>query len=472
MSILVLVLELGTWAVLLAAAFHLLRLAKWGWGRPLARVSLVPAEFPVVTVQLPICNERHVAERVLRAACALEWPRDRLEVQALDDSDDDTRAIVDRVAAELRAAGHDIKVLRRDPRQGFKAGNLAHGLQHARGEYIAVLDADSVPPANFLTVLMAALAADAQLGFAQARWSFDNQSRSLLTRVQALILDGLMLVEQARLSALARPLQFNGSGGVWRRTALERAGGWIQAAGSVTEDLDLSYRAQLAGFRGAQLPELAVETELPESMAAFRAQQQRWVRGAGQVLRALAHKLFQSGATAGDRVSMLAHLLRHARQPMLALLVLWLPLTSLGLARPLVALPYAWPLVIAIVWFAVGAYQGAALTRLGRSPGAAFVLAPAVMALSLGLAPALAYALASGSRAEWRRTPKRGRTGDAAGAAYRAPGSAFALVEIAVAIAYGALAGQAIVRGDGLAAAGFAWVAAGYAWVGLGSLGR
>src|SRR5581483_2545725 len=147
--------QLALWALLAAASAHLLRLARWGWGRPLA--SDAPpalADFPVVTVQLPIRNERYVAERVLRAACALDWPRDRLEVQAPDDSDDDTRAIVDRVAAELRAAGHDVKVIRRESRAGFKAGNLAHGLATARGEFIAVLDADSVPPRDLLARLV------------------------------------------------------------------------------------------------------------------------------------------------------------------------------------------------------------------------------------------------------------------------------------------------------------------------------
>src|SRR5439155_9555082 len=266
--------------------------------------------------------------RVLRAACALDWPRDRLEVQALDDSDDDTRAIVDRVAAELRAAGCDVRVIRRASRAGFKAGNLASGLASARGEFIAVLDADHVPTPDLLRRVVPLLMEDAALGFAQARWSFDNQRRSLLTRVQALILDGLMLVEQARLSALARPLQFNGSGGVWRRAALEAAGGWLQGEASLTEDLDLSYRAQLAGFRGHLAAEVAVETELPSTMAAFRAQQARWVRGAGQVLRALARRL--GSAANGDRVSMLAHLLRHARQPLLVAMILWLPASGLG----------------------------------------------------------------------------------------------------------------------------------------------
>lgn len=472
--------QLALWALLAAASAHLLRLARWGWGRPLA--SDAPpalADFPVVTVQLPIRNERYVAERVLRAACALDWPRDRLEVQALDDSDDDTRAIVDRVAAELRAAGHDVKVIRRESRAGFKAGNLAHGLATARGEFIAVLDADSVPPRDLLARLVPPLLGDASLGFSQARWSFENEARSLVTRVQALILDGLMLIEQPRLSALARPLQFNGSGGVWRRSALEAAGGWLgpSSSASVTEDLDLSYRAQLAGFRGRQLAEAAVETELPSTMAAFRAQQARWVRGAGQVLRSLARRIARppAGVSGRDRVAMAAHLLRHARQPLLVALVAWLPLTALGVIRPLVDWPWAWPAILALVWLSVGAYYGAAFTRLGRAPGAAFVLAPVVMALSLGLSLELSAALLS-RRSEWARTPKSGPSQSGAplaaarDAGYRAPRSGWTLIELALALGYAACAALAMARGDALPAAGLAAVAASFAWVGLASL--
>lgn len=363
MALLLVALQLGLWLLLLAASVHLLRSARFAWSRPLAPLDDEPpiaGELPRVTVQLPLRNEGALAERVARAACALDWPRDRLQIQILDDSDAEFHAALDALAATLRAEGHDVALLRRGSRAGFKAGNLQHGLAHARGEYIAVLDADALPPRDFLQRLMAPLLDDAQLGFVQARQSFENEDASLLTRVQALILHGLMLVEQPRLSAYGEPLSFNGSGGIWRRRALDAAGGWLRDEGgaSLTEDLDLAYRARLAGWRGLHVPEVAVASELPATMAAFRAQQQRWVRGAGEVLRALGRRV--SGAT------MLMHLLRHARQPYLVALTVWLPFTTLGLL-PGAAWPWAWPLVIALLWLAVGAYYGAALRPAGTA---------------------------------------------------------------------------------------------------------
>jgi cellulose synthase/poly-beta-1,6-N-acetylglucosamine synthase-like glycosyltransferase len=450
--------QLAVAALVLVAGAHLLRLAGWAAQHPLARGPLKPAQFPTVTVQLPMRNERYVAERVLRAACALAWPQGRLEVQALDDSDDDTRELIDRVAAELRAGGHDVKVLRRETGEGHKAGNLAHGLLTARGELVAVLDADSVPPPDLLERLAAALLVDEKIGFAQARWSFDNERAGVLTRVQALILDGLQAVEQARLSATSGPLQFNGTAGLWRRAALDEAGGWLGAHGaSMTEDLDLAYRARLRGYRGVQVEDCAVSSELPTGMAAFRAQQERWVRGAAEVLRALP----------STNLSMLAHLARHARQPLLVALSIWLPATATGLVRPAFAVPGAAILSFALV--AVSAYYAAARARLGRSPTEALGLGLLVPALSLGLSLTLTVAFVRGlvgGRGEWVRTPKS--AGAAAG--YRSRRPPLALVESALGVALAASAALALARGDGWTAAGVAYVAAGWLWVGFGSL--
>ncbi len=326
-------LQVGTWLLLFAAAVHLLRAASWAAGRAMAdQTPPLDGELPAVTVQLPIRNERAVAERLLRTVCALDWPRDRLQVQALDDSDDETSAILDQVAAELRAAGHDVTVSRRAERTGFKAGNLQSGLATTRGEYLAVFDADSQPPPDFLKRTVPHLAADAKLAFVQSRWSFDNERAGLLTRIQALILHGLFAVEQSRLSDEKKPLQFNGTCGVWRTSALRDAGGW--ASSSVTEDLDLSYRVQLTGLRGVMLPSLTVDTELPPTLAAFRAQQSRWVRGSGEALRALARRILRGDAPAGAKLSMLVHLLRHARQPWLVLFLLAWPILVLMQLSP------------------------------------------------------------------------------------------------------------------------------------------
>lgn len=475
-----------TWLLLAAAALHLARSA-WAARGPLVESAppLPPAPsegsssrsgearngddaLPSVTVQVPLRDEVAVAERVLRAAAALDWPRGRLQVQALDDSDDATSAIVDRVAASLREGVHDVEVVRRATRAGFKAGNLQNGLRTARGELVAVLDADAEPPPDLLRRLAAPLLADERLAFAQARWSFGNAGAGLLTRAQAAILDGLMLVEQPLLSARGRPVQFNGTGGLWRRRALDAAGGWLPTgAASVTEDLDLSYRARLAGFRGVMVATVAVGTELPETMAAFRAQQARWVRGGGEGLRALGRRLAGGALPSSERVTMLAHLARHARQPLLALAAVWLPLVAALGRRPPLAPRGVWPALVAAVALAMAGYFAAARRRRGASPVAALALAPLVMALSMGLAPALTVAflrgLLGGAGAEFVRTPKR--------RAYRSPVDALALVEVALGLAAAAAAALAAWRGDLLAALGLAaFVAAGLLWVGAGSL--
>lgn len=497
LALLIGLLQLGLFLLLLAGALHLLGGAAWALRRPRVGAPELPltALLPVVTVQLPICNERFVAERVVRAACALEWPRERLQIQVLDDSDDDTSVLLDRLAEELRAAGHDITVLRRGERRGAKAGNLAFGLQRARGAYVAVFDADCAPPPDTLQGLLAPLLRDPTLAFAQGRWAFLNQEASLLTQLQAMILHGLFLVEQARLSAAGLALQFNGSGGVWRVAALREAGGWLgeSAAGpSIAEDLDLSYRARLLGLRGITLPQVAVPTELPATMAAFRVQQRRWVRGGAQVLRGLLRRLFwplteRERLPPVERVTMLAHLVRHLRQPWLVLLTLWLPLTVTGLVRPAFSAGLSWALVLPLLWLAVGLYYGAALARLplaapgrlGERPAApflrAFALAPLLLALSLGLSLCLSASLLlglSGRAAAFVRTPKRGAAGAAGPAAYRAPVDALAWAEALIGGGYALLVLRAVLAGDGLGAVGLLFPAVGYLWLGGASLRR
>ncbi len=469
-------LQAGLWLLLVAGGVHLLRSAAWAFGRRLPSPGS-PAELaapPVVTVQLALRNERYVAERVLRAACALDWPRDRLEVQVLDDSDDETVALVDRVATELRAAGHDAQVIRREGRAGYKAGALQHALGRARGEYLLLLDADCVPAPDLIRRLLPPLLDDAQVAFTQARWSFDNERKSLLTGVQAIILHALFVVEQSRLSALGKPVQFNGTSGIWRKRALEAAGGWLGrgAGASVTEDLDLSYRVQLAGLSGRTLPEVVVQTELPSTMAAFRAQQERWVRGSGEVLRALGRRVLGGSAPAGARLSMLGHLLRHARQPYLVLLALWLPALQLGLVQPRVSVPWAWPAVLAWLWLAVGAYYAATLRRLGRSPLGGFAWAPVVLVLSLGLSIALTLALLRGvfstGAAEFVRTPK---TAGSLAATYRPPRQILSMLEVLLGLGYLALGVRAVQwQAWPTAAADLLLFTPGFLWVGAASL--
>jgi cellulose synthase/poly-beta-1,6-N-acetylglucosamine synthase-like glycosyltransferase len=472
----------GTLLLLLwGATVHLLRMGLAAWSCPRLTPTadggadagaLAGDALPVVTVQLPMRNERHVAERAIRAACALSWPRDRLQIQVLDDSDDDTVALVDAVCAELRGQGHDVSVLRRAERRGYKAGAMQAALATARGDYVAVLDADCVPPPDFLQRLLPPLIADPSLAFCQGRWSFDNEEHGLLTRLQALILHGLMVIEQDALSRAGLPMQFNGSGGVWRKAAVLAAGGWLKEGehASVTEDLDLSYRAALRGARGRHLPEVAVRTELPTSMAAFRAQQARWVRGAAEGVRSLFRRLLRGELPPQERLALLAHLSRHARQPLLLMVPIWLPLALLYAPAHLPALG----LSLAALHLAIGCYYGAALRRLGRSPLEAFLLAPALVALSVGLSLALSAALLAGmdgKPAEFVRTPKTGQARPQGPASvYRPPRAPLAYVEIALGIFVSVCAGGLLRVGDTAGALGcLIWLAGGLLWVGVAS---
>ena len=232
-----------------------------------------------VVVQLPVYNERYVAERVIDAVCRLDWPRERLEVQVLDDSDDDTAQIVGRRVEHWRGAGVRISHVRRGSRAGYKAGALAHGLTLTRAELVAVFDADFVPAPDFLRRMLPGLA-DPGVAFVQARWGHLNEEFSLLTYLQSLMTDFHFLVEQAVRPRCGYPTNFAGSAGVWRREAIDDAGGWSGA--TLTEDLDLSYRAQLRGWRAVYLENVVVPQELPVSANAYRAQQSRWSTGSFQ----------------------------------------------------------------------------------------------------------------------------------------------------------------------------------------------
>ncbi|MHC5023423.1 MAG: glycosyltransferase [Planctomycetota bacterium] len=243
-----------------------------GPGRPAARLDPPPR----VTVQLPMFNERNVAERVIRAACAIEYPPDRLQVQVLDDSTDDSADVARRCCEELLAAGHDVEYRHRRRRTGFKAGALADGLATATGEFIAVFDADFVPPADILRQTIDHFADD-EVGMVQTRWSHLNREESWLTDIQAMYLDGHFVVEQRVRCDTRRWFNFNGTAGVWRRRCIDEAGGWQQD--TLTEDTDLSYRAQIRGWRFRYLPDVQCPAEVPPTMTALLSQQHRWNKG-------------------------------------------------------------------------------------------------------------------------------------------------------------------------------------------------
>ncbi len=287
-----------------------------------------PETLPIVTTQIPLFNEINVAERVIRAVAEIEYPKDRHEIQVLDDSNDETCVIVDQVAAELREQGHKVEVFRRDDRVGYKAGALEAGMQICKGEYIAIFDSDFIPPKDFLRRALPHLWADSNCALVQARWDHINAKQSWLTRAQAMGIDGHFVVEQTARNRNGLFMNFCGTAGVWRREAIEDAGGWQHD--TVTEDLDLSYRAQLKGWSFHYLPSLLVPAELPPSYSAFKSQQYRWAKGTMQTARKMLPAVWGAPISTFKKLQATVHLTHyslHLQMAVLALLVLPLMLS-------------------------------------------------------------------------------------------------------------------------------------------------
>lgn len=315
---------------------HLVALAvKHRNDAPVAQ-PLDETALPSVTVQLPLYNELFVAERLIRSAAALDYPRDRFEIQVLDDSTDETRHVVELCVTELAASGVNISVIRRATREGFKAGALAAGLKVAAGEFVAVFDADFVPPPDFLRRVVPHFA-DRNIGMVQCRWGFLNESESLLTEVQALSLKAHFGIEHLARSRSGRFFNFNGTAGVWRRTTIGDAGGWH--GDTLTEDLDLSYRAQMKGWRFIYLDDVACPSELPPTVKAYKAQQYRWMKGMAQVARKLLPDILRSPLPLRVKTEAVFHLLAPLTYTVaLASFLLLLPLiltTRLNCEAPL-----------------------------------------------------------------------------------------------------------------------------------------
>jgi len=278
-------------------------------------------QLPVVTVQLPIFNEIYVAERLLRSVSQLDYPRDRLQIQVLDDSTDNTREITADCAAELRERGFDVELIHRTERTGFKAGALERGLATARGEFVCILDADFVPPPHLLRETVDFFT-DPSVGMIQTRWGHLNRGYSLLTRVQAMFLDGHLVLEQTARSRSGRFFNFNGTAGLWRKSCIEQAGGWQHD--TLTEDLDLSYRAQLAGWKFVFLPNVVTPAELPVDMNGFKSQQHRWTKGSIQTCKKLLPAIWRSELPMPIKVEATGHLVSNFAYLLLACLVVLL----------------------------------------------------------------------------------------------------------------------------------------------------
>jgi len=247
--------------------------------------------WPRVTIQLPMFNEQAVAGRIIDATFRIDYPRDRLQIQVLDDSTDTTVEIAQAAVERWQALRFDIEYVHREDREGYKAGALAHGLETASGEFVLIFDADFVPPPEILKETIHYFT-DPRVGMVQARWEHLNREQSLLTKTQAILLDGHFVIEHAARNRSGRFMSFNGTAGLWRRTCIEDAGGWQHD--TLTEDLDLSYRAQMKGWRFVFLPDLTSPAELPPDMEGFKQQQYRWAKGGAQTCRKLLPTVLRS----------------------------------------------------------------------------------------------------------------------------------------------------------------------------------
>jgi len=274
-------------------------------------------EFPTVTVQLPMFNELYVVERLLDATCAIEYPKEKLEIQVLDDSTDQTVEVVAVKVREYQARGFDIKHILRTNREGFKAGALKEGLKTARGEFIAIFDADFVPRKDFLLKTIPYFINNPEIGMVQTRWEHINSDYSLLTRTQAMALDGHFVIEQAVRNNLGLFINFNGTAGIWRKECIENSGNW--QSDTLTEDLDLSYRAQLRGWKFKYLNHVTSPAELPSEINALKSQQFRWTKGAIETARKILPGVWRSSLSFRTKIHATFHLTNNLVFPFIVL---------------------------------------------------------------------------------------------------------------------------------------------------------
>ena len=371
--------------------------------------TFAEADLPRVTVQLPIFNEQYVVDRLVSSVCALQYPKDKLEIQLLDDSTDETRDVARAVVERFAAAGHPVVYLHRTNRSGFKAGALQEGMQVAKGELIAIFDADFVPPPDFLLRTVHYFT-DAKLAMVQTRWEYINRDYSFLTRIESILLDGHFVFEHGARYRSDLFFNFNGTAGVWRRQAIEEAGGWQHD--TLTEDTDLSYRAQLVGWRFLYLPEVACPSELPVEMTAFKVQQARWAKGLIQTSKKILPQLLRrKDVSLHRKIEAWCHLTANISYPLMIVLC------SLLLPAMIVRFYQGWfqmlyidlPLFIAAS-FSISSFYLAAQREL--FPGKWFktlFMMPMVMAIGIGLTVTNTRAVLEalfGIKSSFKRTPK------------------------------------------------------------------
>ncbi|HZU54220.1 MAG TPA: cellulose synthase family protein [Holophagaceae bacterium] len=397
---------------------------------------------PMVTVQLAIFNEMNVVERLVDSVVRMDWPKDRLEIQVLDDSTDETMKVARAVCEKYAALGFDIAHLHRTDRTGFKAGALAAGLKVAKGEVVAMFDADFIPTEDFLRKAVPHFA-DPKIAFVQGCWAHLNRDFSLLTQVQAILLDGHFVFEHTARNRSNAFFNFSGTAGMWRVAAIADAGGWEHD--TITEDADLSYRAQLKGWRGVYLKDLVVPAELPVDVNAFKSQQHRWAKGNAQVIRKLMKTIWKSDASLHTKLECWFHLSANCNYLLMVVLaVIMVPCMVLRAGTPwyiLLATDGPFFLLNAV---SVGLYFGLSQRELTDNRGWSSRLKyiPGLMSLGIGLALNQAKAVMEGfftDDKEFKRTPKLGV--DANGKtlnkrAYKVPKSLLTFLELGFALYY------------------------------------
>ena len=381
----------------------------WRHQGPAALPSQRFEQLPLVTVQLPMFNEMYVVERLLEGVAAMDYPKDKLEIQVLDDSTDDTIGIARAKVDELRARGYDAVFVHREDRSGYKAGALQEGLKTAKGDYVLVLDADFVPSPTLVGDLIHYFT-DPKVGMVQARWGHLNREYSVLTRVQSMMLDGHFVIEHIGRNRSGRFFNFNGTGGIWRRSAIVDAGGWQHD--TLTEDMDLSFRAQLRGWQFVYVPDALAPAEIPCEMNSFKGQQFRWAKGSAQTTKKLFFTVLRAKIPLKVKIECLFHLTNNFAYLFLVVLaMLQLPnmLLRRELNRPellLLDVPLFLATCVSIVVFYLTTHQA-----LYGNLWDAVKRLPLMMAVSIGLSLNNARAVLEGllgMQSEFVRTPKHG----------------------------------------------------------------
>jgi cellulose synthase/poly-beta-1,6-N-acetylglucosamine synthase-like glycosyltransferase len=366
------------------------------------------AEWPKVTIQLPIYNERYVIERLVDSVARFDYPRELLDIQVLDDSTDETREVARACVERYQALGFSIHYLHRNDRTGYKAGALAEGLKSATGEFVAIFDADFVPSADFLRRTLPYFS-EPKTAMVQTRWTYLNRHYSFLTEVETILLDGHFVMEHGARSRSGSFFNFNGTAGVWRRCAIDDAGGWQHD--TLTEDTDLSYRAQLRGWRFLYLPDIECASELPVEMNAFKAQQARWAKGLMQTAKKILPRVLRSDQPVRVKAEAVFHLTANISYPFMVIL------STLLLPAMVVRFYQGWfqmlvidlPLFIASSCSISGFYLASQRALYPKTWKRSIAYMPFVMAVGIGLSLRNAKAVLEalfGVESEFARTPK------------------------------------------------------------------